>query len=75
MKKYDEAINFYSKAIEINPNCSEYYLGKGFCLHNIERCVEAISIYKKAAEIDSDDPMIFNNIGCAYLKVSHLKLK
>ena len=72
MKKYDEAINFYSKAIEINPKCAEYYLGKGFCLHNIDRCVEAISTYKKAAEYNSNDPTIFNNIGCSYLKVYFL---
>ena len=70
LKKYDQAINYYSKAIELNPKCVEYYLGAGFCLHKLDRFVEAISNYKKATGIDPNDSMIFTNIGCSLIEMS-----
>ncbi len=70
LKKYDQAINYYLRAIELSPKCAEYYLGTGYCLHKIERFVEAISMYKKAAELEPNDPTIFTNIGCSLIQLS-----
>ena len=50
--KYDEAIVYYDKALEIKPNDVDALNNKGLALYNLERYEEAITYYEKALEID-----------------------
>jgi tetratricopeptide (TPR) repeat protein len=45
LKKYDEAILWYDKALRIDSN-SNILLGKGYCLRKLERYDEAIECFK-----------------------------
>ena len=40
-----------------------------FCLHNLNRFLEAISIYTNAIDFEKDDPTIYNNIGSSLIKI------
>lgn len=51
LKRYQEAIEFYNKSIELNPTYSAVYNGKGIALSNLERYQEAIEYYSKAIEL------------------------
>ena len=52
LKKYQEAIKSFDKAIEINPNYAVVYNHKGWTLTKLERFHEAIACYDKAIALD-----------------------
>jgi tetratricopeptide (TPR) repeat protein len=54
LKKYDEAITSYNKAIEIFPNYSEAYVGKGLTLEKLNNIKEAFENYNIAIEKNPD---------------------
>ena len=54
MRKYEEAILSYDKAICLGNNCFEAYSNKGVCLSNLGKYKEAILSYDKAISLKSD---------------------
>lgn len=50
--KFVEAMQYYDKAIKINPRNAEAWSGKGTALANLKRSNEAISCYDKAIEVN-----------------------
>ena len=50
--KYDEAIKYCDKAIEINPNFAWAWINKGNALFELGKYDEAVKCYDKAIEID-----------------------
>lgn len=52
--KYDEAIECYDEAIEINPEDAVAWKFKGTALYELKRYDEAIKYFDKAIEIDSE---------------------
>jgi len=63
--KYDEAIECYDKAIEIDPNNPVVWNNKGLALYHLDKHEEAIKCYDKAIEIDPNDADTWNNKGLA----------
>lgn len=51
-KQYDEAIDFYSQAIKVNPNVVTYYGNRSFAYIKTECFGYALSDANKALEID-----------------------
>lgn len=62
----NDAIEYLDKAIAKNPNNATYYSAKGSALDKIGRQDEAIEIYKKAIEIDSNLNTPFYNLGVIF---------
>ena len=52
--KYDEAIQCYDKAIEIDANYADAWNNKGNALDNLGKYDEAIQCYDSAIEIDAN---------------------
>jgi tetratricopeptide (TPR) repeat protein len=50
--KYDEAVQAYDKAIDINPQYAEAWAGKGAALYDQHKYDEAIQAFDKAIDID-----------------------
>ena len=63
LKRYEEAIQFFNKAIELNPNYFRAILFKGLTLAKSNRHLEAIQCYEKAIEIKQDDSIVYYNKG------------
>ena len=63
--KYDEAIQAYEKAIEINPQYALAWNGKGVALSVQGKYDEAITAFDRAIEINPQDASAWNNKGNA----------
>ena len=64
--KYQDAIEAYSKAIELNPEYAWAYCNRGIAYRNLEDYRQAIRDYDKAIELDPKDADIYCNRGNAY---------
>jgi tetratricopeptide (TPR) repeat protein len=65
-RSYDEALAFYTAALEIDPRYSEYYNERGNVFLKMGRLHEAVADYRKAAELSAPYHEVFTNLGQAY---------
>jgi len=65
LKKPEEALQYFNKAIELNPKNPNFYTYKGNTLLNLQRFEEAIASYDKAIELDPKNPDFYYNKGIA----------
>ena len=65
-KKYSEAIENYSKAIELNPEFAEAYNNRGNTYYAQGNLNQAISDYNKVIELNPISSMAYNARGNAY---------
>lgn len=66
--KYEEAITYYDKAIQIDPNYAFAWRNKGLSLNMLGNYEEAISCYDKAIELDPDYVGAWNDKGLVFDK-------
>ncbi|HTV49458.1 MAG TPA: tetratricopeptide repeat protein, partial [Phycisphaerae bacterium] len=59
------ALELIIRAIEINPQASNYHNNLGQILLSLRRLDEAIGAYSKALQLKPDDPELLNNLGNA----------
>ena len=64
--RWNEALNAYDKAIEINPNDATAYNNRGLVYDNLDKNDMAIADYKKAIELNPEYGDAFNNLGKTY---------
>ena len=62
-KKYDESLNDYNKAIQLEPKFSKAYNNKGGLMRTLKRYDEAIANFDKAIELQPKYPIALNNRG------------
>lgn len=60
--KYEEAIENYKKAVELNPKYSKGFNNLANALFNNNKYDEAIINYKKALEINNNDYIAYHNL-------------
>jgi predicted O-linked N-acetylglucosamine transferase (SPINDLY family) len=60
-----EAINYYLKALEINPNCAEAHFNLGLIHHDIGQINDAINYYQRYIQLNPNDADVYLNIGHA----------
>ena len=63
--KYQEAIDYYTEAIKINPDFAEAYFNRGFAKAALKQYTEAIDDYTRAISINPDYGEAYNNRGAA----------
>jgi tetratricopeptide (TPR) repeat protein len=64
-KEYFEAISWYDKAIEMDPNYPKAWSNKGLTLGSLGGYKEAIACFDKALELDPNYPKAWSNKGLA----------
>lgn len=71
--KYEEAIECFEKAFEIDPEYKDACVIKGIALDILEKGEDAITCYGKALELDSNDTNVWMSKGntLAYLEISY----
>ena len=65
MKRYDDALQSYDKAIKINPNHFFSHGNRGITLKDLNRYDEALNSYDRAIEINPNFVEAYNNKGNA----------
>ncbi|HOK58859.1 tetratricopeptide repeat protein [Methanothrix sp.] len=59
---HEKALEYYDRALEINPNSSDAWNNKGVALYRLNRIDEALQCYHRALEIDPDNLDAMRNI-------------
>lgn len=59
--KYEEAIECFDKALELDPTYIRAYNNKGCVFEALNKHEEAIECYDKAIELNPDDHETYNN--------------
>ncbi|CAD8129465.1 unnamed protein product [Paramecium sonneborni] len=67
LKKYQEAIECYDKALLINPKNDQIWNNKGHALRNLNKYQEAIECYDKALLINPQNDQALNNKALHYI--------
>ena len=68
-KNYQDAKNYYNKAIDINPKHTNSYYNLGLLLHEIKNYKEAIGCFKKTLETEPGFKNANNILGIIYHKL------
>lgn len=63
LKRYDEALASFSKAIALNPGYGDAYINRGVTLHTLKRYDEALASYDKAVALQPNHPEAHYNRG------------
>ena len=74
LDKYEEAVSYYNKTIQINPNFIGAYNNLGNVFKNLGEYKKAIKCYTRAAQINPNNSDVFNNLGLSYWKIGKTKL-
>ena len=67
-KKYKDAISYFDKAIEINPQFDYPYNNRGYCFLQLEDFENAFEDIQTACEINPFNSFAWRNLGAYYLK-------
>ncbi|OGQ53210.1 MAG: hypothetical protein A3J24_02300 [Deltaproteobacteria bacterium RIFCSPLOWO2_02_FULL_53_8] len=67
-KDYDNAIEAYSKAIELDPDYGSAYNNRGIAYRNKDQLDKAIEDYNKAIYLEPNNAIAYNNRAIAYNK-------
>lgn len=66
-ENYEEAISYYDRLIEQEPNEEKYYYAKAICLSNLEEYEKAAEVYKKLISISDNKNFLDSVAYCYYL--------
>jgi tetratricopeptide (TPR) repeat protein len=66
-KRYEDAIKFYEKALDINSSQEVLYSNKGTCKKCLKEYKDAINDYKKALEINPKNTKNMNRLASVYI--------
>ena len=66
LKKYDSAINYFEKAIQLNPNFSEAYNNLGNTKKRVGKIDEAIFCFEKAIQLKENNIEAYLNLANIY---------
>jgi tetratricopeptide (TPR) repeat protein len=65
-KEFDDAIQHYKIAINLNPDVISYYLNLGNCLREVSEYEESVRILQKAVFLNEEHSKSWYNLGVTY---------
>ncbi|MBD1845760.1 tetratricopeptide repeat protein [Cyanobacteria bacterium FACHB-63] len=68
---YAEAIQYFTAAMELDPNYSEYYNSRGNLYFKLNQPDDALDDYKRAVELSAPYPEVWANIGQSYRRLGN----
>jgi tetratricopeptide (TPR) repeat protein len=73
LRRPDEALTCYERALEINPRYAEAWSNKGAALADLRRPAEALTCYERALEINPRYPEAWFNKGADLGNTGHFQ--
>lgn len=64
-KKFNEAIPYFNKAINLKDSISDLINSRGMCYYNADKIELSIKDFRRAIAIDPKNYLAYNNKGCA----------
>jgi tetratricopeptide (TPR) repeat protein len=64
--EYNKAIEYFTKAIKLEPNKALYYNRRGFSYYELKEHEKSIADHSKAIELEPDNALYYNNRGSSY---------
>ena len=71
--KYQNAVNAYTRAIELNPKYAWAYSNRGFAYANLGNLNQAIADFTRAIELNPNFALAYSNRGVAYHRLGNLQ--
>ncbi|MGE5417185.1 MAG: tetratricopeptide repeat protein [Acidobacteriota bacterium] len=72
-EKYDQAIEYYSKAIDAGAATPDAYQKRGYCYEELGKYQEAIDDYSQALKENDSDPDLYLNRGDCYREIQEYR--
>jgi superkiller protein 3 len=72
-EEWAKALDFYAKAIELDPKSVESFYNRGLILFEQNRVEESLVEFEKALEIKPDDPEFLEMAGRCYIHQADFK--
>jgi protein O-GlcNAc transferase len=72
LEKFDIAVEFYNKAIMINPNYAKAHYNLGGALHELGQLDESVKSYESSLLIEPDYAQAYNNLGNVFRELGQL---
>jgi len=69
-ENFQAAIDDFTRIIELDPEHTLVWNGRGLALHNLKRFEEALEAYTRATELDPKDAKAWHNRGDALEKLT-----
>ena len=69
LKDYSKAIDYYWKAICLNPNNDKYFFNRGLCYYELDENEEAIENFNNAINLNPNNDEYFLNRGLCYYEL------
>ena len=73
LKRYDEALASYDRALSFRPDYAEALNNRGNTLHELKRLDEALASYDRALAVRPDDAEALNNRGVTLHELKRLR--
>ncbi|MEP0911677.1 tetratricopeptide repeat protein [Leptolyngbya sp. GB1-A1] len=70
---HEQAISYFSGAIAMDPNYSEYYNDRATVLVRMEQFEQALEDYFKAIELSAPYPIVWSNLGHCYRQMGEME--
>jgi len=67
--EYNEALHYYKKATEEDPDDARAWFGLGYCYAGLDKPADAISAYKEAINTNPQDAPAYHNLANYYDKI------
>ena len=64
--RLEESVEYYKKALSLDPKFQDALHGLGMALHNLGRLDEAIAAARKLVDIDADDVLAHTSLSMFY---------
>jgi protein O-mannosyl-transferase len=71
-KRFKDAVSYFEKALNVNPNYYSTYNNLGVVLEQMNNLDDAIFYYRQGLQINPHDSGLYNNIGLAYGKKGNI---
>ena len=67
--EYNQALHYYKKATEKDPNSTRAWFGLGYCYAGLDKTADAISAYKEAIKTNPHDAPSYQNLANYYNQI------